>query len=76
MKKIIFWNFSITIILILILEIFIRIFGIVTLQGNTKDIFFSKNDITLSKSNKDFKVFGIKSKTDKYGFRIPLNNFQ
>ena len=28
------------------------------------------------KSNKDFKVFGIKSKTDKYGFRIPLNNFQ
>ena len=45
MKKIIFWNFSITIILILILEIFIRIFGIVTLQGNTKDIFFSKNDM-------------------------------
>ena len=76
MKKIIFWNFSITIILILILEIFIRIFGIVTLQGNTKDIFFSKNDITISKSNKDFKVFGIKSKTDKYVFRIPLNNFQ
>ena len=76
MKKVIFWNFSVTIILILILEIFIRIFDIVTLQGNTKDIFFSKNDIILSKSNKNFKVFGIKSKTDKYGFRIPLNNFQ
>lgn len=76
MKKIIFWNFSITIILILILEILVRVFNIVTLQGNTKNILFSKNNITLSKSNKNFKVFGIQSKTDEYGFRIPLNNFQ
>ena len=76
MKKIIFWNLSVTIILIVILEIFLRVFNIVTLQGSTKDIFFSKNDIILSKSNKNFKVFGIQSKTDEYGFRIPLNNFQ
>lgn len=76
MKKIIFWNFSITIILILILEILVRIFNIVTLQGNTKNILFSENNITLSKSNKNFKVFGIQSKTDEYGYRIPLNNFQ
>ena len=76
MKKIIFWNLSVTIILIVILEIFLRVFNIVTLQGSTKDIFFSKNDIILSKSNKNFKVFGIQSKTDDYGFRIPLNNFQ
>lgn len=76
MKKIIFWNFSIIVIIILILEIFIRIFNIVTIQGNTKDIFFSKNNIIFSKPNRNFEVFGIQSKTDEYGFRIPLNNFQ
>ena len=76
MKKIIFWNFSLTILLIVTLEMLLRIFDVVTLQGNTKDIFFSKNNVTLSKSNKNFEVFGIQSKTDEYGFRIPLNNFQ
>ena len=76
MKKIFFWNFSLTILLIVTFEMLLRIFDVVTLQGNTKDIFFSKNNVTLSKSNKNFEVFGIQSKTDEYGFRIPLNNFE
>ena len=70
MKKIFFWNFSLTILLIVTFEMLLRIFDVVTLQGNTKDIFFSKNNVTLSKSNKNFEVFGIQSKTDEYGFML------
>lgn len=75
MKKVIIVNFFIIFLLIFILEILIRSLNLVSLQGYDKNIFFSENNITLSKSNKSFKVFGKKSKTDINGFRIPLKDF-
>ena len=75
MKKIIFINFFIVITIILFLEILIRLFNIVELQGYDEQAFYSENGIILSKPNNYFKVFGIKSKTDKNGFRIPIKNY-
>ena len=75
MKKIIFINFFIVLILILSLEIIIRFLNIVGLQGYEKEAFYFENGIIFSKPNNTFKVFGKKSKTDKNGFRIPLKNF-
>ena len=57
------------------LEIIIRFLSIVGLQGYEKEAFYFENGIIFSKSNNTFKVFGKKSKTDKNGFRIPLNNY-
>jgi len=74
-KKIIFINFFIVLILILSLEIIIRFLNIVGLQGYEKEAFYFENGIIFSKPNNTFKVFGKKSKTDKNGFRIPLKNF-
>lgn len=75
MKKIIFINFFTILIIILSLEIIIRFLNIVGLQGYEKEAFYFENGIIFSKPNNTFKVFGKKSKTDKNGFRIPLNNF-
>ena len=75
MKNIILINFFIVFIIILSLEIIIRFFNIVSLQGYEKKAFYFENNIILSKPNNTFKVFGKKSKTDENGFRIPLNNF-
>lgn len=75
MKKIIIINFFVVVGIILVLEALIRIFNIVGLQGYDKQAFYSEKGITFSKSNNTFKVFGIKSKTDINGFRIPLQNY-
>lgn len=75
MKKIIIINFFVVLVIILALEVLIRIFNIVGLQGYDKQAFYSEKGITFSKPNKTFKVFGIKSKTDINGFRIPLQNY-
>lgn len=75
MKKIIVINFFVVVGIILALEALIRIFNIVGLHGYDKQAFYSENLITFSKPNKTFKVFGIKSKTDINGFRIPLQNY-
>ena len=75
MKKVILINFFIVISIILLLEIIIRFLNIVGLQGYDKNIFYQENNITFSKPNKTFKVFGKKSRTDGDGFRIPLKNF-
>ena len=75
MKKIILINFFVVITIIFLLEILIRLLNIVELQGYDKDVFYSENKITLAKPNSTFKVFGKISKTDKNGFRVPLDNF-
>ena len=75
MKKIILINFFIFISIILILEIIIRFSNFVGLQGYDNNIFYQENNITFSKPNKTFKVFGKKSRSDGNGFRIPLKNF-
>ena len=74
MKKIILINFFIFISIILILEIIIRFSNFVGLQGYDNNIFYEENNITFSKPNKTFKVFGKKSRSDGNGFRIPLKN--
>jgi len=74
-KKIILINFFVVITIIFLLEILIRLLNIVELQGYDKHAFYSENQIIHAKPNSSFKVFGKKSKTDKNGFRIPLNNF-
>ena len=75
MKKIILINVLIAISIIFFLEFSIRLLNIVELQGYDDQAFFSENGIIHSKPNNSFKVYGIKSKTDKNGFRIPVNNF-
>ena len=75
MRKIILINFSIILIIIFFLEFIIRFLNIVGIQGYEKEAFYFENGIIFSKPNKTFKVFGIKSKTDNNGFRIPLDNF-
>ncbi len=75
MKKIILINFFIVAIIIITLELIVRFFNIVGLQGYEKNAFYSENGITLSKPNNSFKVFGIKSQTDINGFRIPVDNY-
>ena len=75
MKKIVIINFFVALGIILTLEVLIRILNIVSLQGYDKQAFYSENGMTFSKSNNTFKVFGIESKTDINGFRIPLKNY-
>ena len=55
MKKIIFINFFIVLILILSLEIIIRFLNIVGLQGYEKEAFYFENGIIFSKPNNTFK---------------------
>ena len=75
MKKIIFINFLIAISIIFFFEVSIRLLDIVELQGYDDQAFYSENGVIHSKPNNSFKVYGIRSKTDKNGFRIPINNF-
>tara|TARA_B100000963_G_scaffold361409_1_gene396605 strand:- start:3082 stop:4077 length:996 start_codon:yes stop_codon:yes gene_type:complete len=74
-KKIIAINLFIVLIIILLLEFGIRFFNLVGMQGFEKEAFLKENGITFSKPNRSFKVFGKNSKTDQFGFRIPLRDF-
>lgn len=75
MRKVILFNLFLIVVILVVLESIVRFFGLTGLQGYDKDAFLSENNITFSKPNKTFKVFGKKVKTDQNGFRIPLNNF-
>ena len=75
MKKIIFINFFVVILIVLSLEVLIRFFNIIELQGYDNQAFYQENGIIHIKPNNSFKVFGVKSKSDKNGFRIPINNY-
>tara|TARA_B100001093_G_C26838067_1_gene1019243 strand:+ start:711 stop:1709 length:999 start_codon:yes stop_codon:yes gene_type:complete len=76
MKKIIFVNIIVILTIIIALEILLRTFNLVTLQGADRGFFFSENNIVLNKPNSIFMVGGKKVKTDVHGFRIPLQNNQ
>ena len=75
MKKIILINIFFIFLIVLLLEIAIRIFGLANLQGYDKNLYYFENGITLRKPNIKLKVFGEYKKTDSNGFRIPLNNY-
>ncbi len=75
MRNFFFVNILSIIIIILFLEIIVRAFDLVGLQGYDKNLFYSENGVTLSKANTKLKIFGKFSKTDINGFRIPINNY-
>ena len=75
MKKVIFINFFIVIALIIFLEALTRTFNIVGKQGYDQEAFYSEKNITFSKPNKNFTVYGIETFTDEYGFRVPSQKF-
>ena len=75
MKKIIFFNLFAIIIIFFSLEIFLRFFNIITLQGFDKNSFFRDAGIIYHHPNILKTVMGKKIKTDNNGFRIPLENF-
>lgn len=75
MKKVILFNLFLIVVILVVLESLVRFFGLTGLQGYDKDAFLSENNITFSKPNRTFKVFGKKVQTDQNGFRIPLDNF-
>lgn len=74
MKKIIFINIFFIFLIVLLLEMSIRFFGLANLQGYDKNLYYFENGITLRKPNIKLKIFGEYKKTDNNGFRIPLNN--
>ena len=75
MKKIILFNFLIVTIFFLFLELSLRIFNIISLQGFEKDFFYTEKNVVYHYPNVIKTVMGKKTKTDKNGFRIPLEKF-
>ena len=57
MKKIIFINFFVVILIVLSLEVLIRFFNIIELQGYDNQAFYQENGIIHIKPNNSFKVF-------------------
>lgn len=75
MKKIIFFNFLIVTIILLSLEFSLRVLNIISLQGFEKDIFYTEKNIVYHYPNVIKTVMGKETRTDKNGFRIPLEKF-
>ena len=76
MKKIIFFNLLIIIIIFLSFEFLLRFLNLISLQGYEKNSFYEKNNIQYHSPNTVKKIMGKKMKTDKNGFRIPLTKFE
>ena len=76
MKKILLFNFLIVIFILFIIEISLRFFNIIQLQGFSKESYFFKDGITFHNPNMSIKVMGTMVKTDSNGFRIPLNEYE
>jgi len=76
MKKIVFFNLITIISIFLFFEFFLRFFDIIELQGFEKDTFYTENGIVFHNPNILKTGMGKKIRTDKYGFRIPLKNFE
>ncbi len=75
MKKIIYFNLIAIIIIFLSAEFFLRFFNIITLQGFEKNSFYKEANVTYHYPNILKTIMGKKIKTDKNGFRIPINEF-
>lgn len=76
MKRILLFNFLIVIFILFIIEISLRFFNIIQLQGFSKESYFFKDGITFHNPNMSIEVMGKKIKTDSNGFRIPLNDYE
>lgn len=76
MKKIITYNFVLIMLIFFTLEVVLRTFKIIELQGFNKDSVYFENDTVFHKPNLLMKIMGKKSKTDPNGFRIPLEGYR
>ena len=76
--RIIFVNVAITIVLILFLELFARVFQISGLMGIDSSVVEYENDYSLFKlkKNSEGKIFGKKIFVDNNGFRVPEKSFK
>ena len=74
MKRLIVINIISVLMILIICEIFLRFFGIISLQGYDKNFFIKKNNITLNRPNTNLIVAGKRAKIDNFGFRIPQND--
>lgn len=75
MKKIFLINFIITIILLLVLEWFVRFFKLSNLMGMDSSLIFKKNDNYYMVPSSSGLVFNAQVFIDKNGFRVPTKNF-
>ena len=74
-KKIILINLMIVFILIISLELIFNFFKLSGLMGIQRGLIYSKNDNFFLSPNSSGIVFDEKVFTDKYGFRVPYENF-
>ena len=74
-KKIILINLMIVFILVISLELIFNFFKLSGLMGIQRGLIYSKNDNFFLSPNSSGIVFDEKVFTDKYGFRVPYENF-
>ena len=74
-KKIILFNLIIIFVLIISLELIFNFFKLSGLMGIQKGLIYSKNDTFFLSPDSSGIVFDEKVFTDKYGFRVPYENY-
>ncbi len=75
MIRVVSLNILIVIFILIFLELIIRFFNFVELQGYDEKAFYNDGNVTLFTPNTITKVQGKKLKTDKHGFRIPIDSY-
>ena len=73
MLKILSINIFIIVVLLVFSEILFRTLNLVPLQGYDKKMFIEEDEVVLNRPNSLLIAAGKKVKTDKNGFRVPLN---
>ena len=76
MKKIIFFNLIIITTVIFFLEIISNFFKFSNLKGIESGLIITSDNEHKMKPNRSGIIFGQKIFTDKYGFRVPSQNFE
>ena len=76
MKKIIFFNLIIITTVIFFLKIISNFFKFSNLKGIESGLIITSDNEHKMKPNRSGIIFGQKIFTDKYGFRVPSQNFE
>ena len=75
MKKTILLNLLFFLLFIFLIESISRILNLANLTGTSSSLITYKEDFYANTPNNEGTSFGKKTYTDKYGFRVPANNF-
>jgi len=75
MKKIILINILFIFFFLFLAEFFSRILNLADFTGINKDLIIKNDDYFQNRENIETKVFGKVVYIDKYGFRVPKNNY-